>query len=141
MSRLIERIKRHEGFVGHAYQDSLSYLTIGYGRMIDVRKSGGITKEEAETLLQHDVDRCELVASQFSWYRGLNQSRQEVIVELIFNMGVQNLLEFALMIQAIRDDDYLEAAHQLLASKWRKQVGSKKANELADLLRGTEKPA
>ena len=43
----VEQLKRHEGLRLHAYADSLGYTTIGYGRMIDKRKGGGITEREA----------------------------------------------------------------------------------------------
>jgi len=43
-----EQIKRHEGKVLHAYPDHLGYWTIGYGRLIDERRGGGITEAEAE---------------------------------------------------------------------------------------------
>ena len=51
----IEQIKRHEGLVLHAYKDSLGFLTIGYGRLIEKAKHGGISEAEAEYLLQNDV--------------------------------------------------------------------------------------
>lgn len=136
MGDLIERIKKHEGFVSHGYHDSLGNLTIGYGRLIDQKKKGGISKEEAEILLRHDINQAEDAANQFTWYRKLDRKRQEVIIELIFNMGLPNLLTFKKMIKALKEDDFQEAAYQLLDSKWHDQVGSNRANNLADIIAG-----
>ena len=56
ITQATKQIKRHEGFVSNAYKDSLGYLTIGYGRLIDKSKGGGISETEAEYLLANDVN-------------------------------------------------------------------------------------
>ena len=53
------RCMEEEGLVLHAYEDHLGYLTIGYGRLIDKRRGGGISKAEAEYLLLNDCRRVE----------------------------------------------------------------------------------
>ncbi len=45
---ITQQLRRDEGEVLHAYQDSLGYWTIGIGVLIDKRKGGGITKAESE---------------------------------------------------------------------------------------------
>ena len=50
-------IKKHEGCVLHCYEDHLGYMTIGVGRLIDKKKGGGITEDEAEYLLKNDIKR------------------------------------------------------------------------------------
>ncbi|HXG70394.1 MAG TPA: hypothetical protein VNJ04_07255, partial [Gemmatimonadaceae bacterium] len=75
--RLLQILVVDEGVVLHAYQDSLGYLTLGIGRLIDKRLGGGITHAEALFLLNNDVDRKvhELVA-RFPWFTGLDPVRQ-----------------------------------------------------------------
>ena len=34
LQNLMERIKKHEGFVNKIYKDSLGFATIGYGHLI-----------------------------------------------------------------------------------------------------------
>jgi lysozyme len=135
MSELIERIKQHEGFRSHAYSDSEGYLTIGFGRMIDERLGGGITQEEAEIMLRHDVMQAQDEAGRFSWYRKLDDKRKGVIVEMIFNLGLSGVLKFKNMIQAINDDDYKKASNEMLDSKWSSQVG-RRAITLANIMHG-----
>ena len=54
---LLNPIRKHEGFRSGAYCDTQGYLTIGYGRLIDARRGGGITDAEAEFLLAGDIPR------------------------------------------------------------------------------------
>lgn len=55
--KLAKSLKQEEGFKPHAYKDSLGYLTIGYGRMIDERLGGYLSEEEAGFLLENDIIR------------------------------------------------------------------------------------
>ena len=48
---LIEDLKSDEGWRPSAYSDSLGYLTIGYGFLIDERKGGEVPREIAEQWL------------------------------------------------------------------------------------------
>ena len=50
-TELTALIKKHEGFRAAAYRDTRGNLTIGYGRLIDPRRGGGISNQEAEVLL------------------------------------------------------------------------------------------
>jgi lysozyme len=129
---LIERIKQHEGLRLKPYKCSAGKLTIGYGRNL---QDVGITTEEAEIMLEQDIIVATRTAEQFNWYRKLNQERQSVIIEMIFNLGLPRFLGFKKMIQALREDDYAEAAEQMLDSLWSKQVG-KRAKVLAEIMEG-----
>lgn len=77
---LIERLKKHEGFRSKPYRCPAGKLTIGYGRNI---QDNGITKAEALFLLTEDVKRCRAECERaFSWFKDIDQTRQDVIVEL-----------------------------------------------------------
>jgi lysozyme len=54
---------------------------------------------------------------------------------MIFNLGLPRFLGFKKMIQALCEDDYAEAAEQMLDSLWSKQVG-KRAKVLAEIMEG-----
>ena len=56
ISKATNQIKKDEGIVLHVYDDSLGYSTIGYGRLVDRRKGGGISEDEALYLLKNDVN-------------------------------------------------------------------------------------
>lgn len=123
---LLEELLRDEGFVPHAYTDSLGYLTIGVGRLIDKRKGGGVTKEEALYLLGNDVDRFVTELDQkIPWWRNLNPTRQRVMINMAFNLGVPGLLKFKNTLAMIKAGDYDGAAAGMLKSLWAKQVGNR----------------
>lgn len=132
MSNLLEQIKRHEGLRLKPYRDTVGKLTIGYGRNLD---DVGITKAEAERMLLMDISRTEDELLQFDWYSDLEPHRQDVLVNMCFNMGLPTLLKFKNMIAALESGDYDKAADEMLDSKWARQVGGR-AEELAEQMRG-----
>ena len=131
---LIERIKRHEGLRLKPYICPTGHLTIGYGRNIE---ANGITEEEAEYLLAHDVQRAEKDAQSLEWFQGLSGPRQEVVVEMVYQMGLRTVRGFLRLAKAIRDGDWDEAANQMLASMWHKQT-PQRCEELAAIMREGE---
>ena len=128
-----ELIKRHEGFREKPYLCTAGKLTIGYGRNLD---DVGITKEEASLLLEKDIiiatNQVRLVFKEE--YKKFSYDRFMALVDMMYNLGLPRFKEFKKMIQAIRDNDWEEAAKQALDSDWAKQVQAR-ANEDAELLR------
>jgi lysozyme len=125
-----------EGFRSYAYQDSLGVWTIGYGRNID-KRGGGITEAEAGMLLDNDLARVEAEArSAFPWFDGLTEARQDVVLTMLYNLGMGGFLKFRKTITAIAASDYNEAARQMMNSEWAIQVGNRAAN-LAAQMRGS----
>lgn len=122
MDNLISILKAREGKKKSAYKDSLGYWTIGYGRLIDARMNAGLSEEEMEYLLNNDIESARKELSQFDWYLSLDSVRQEVFIELVFNMGLTNLLEFVQTLKYVKLKDYKSAAEQLAKSLWAKQV-------------------
>lgn len=132
---------RHEGEVLYAYQDSApeKYWTIGVGRLIDKRKGGGISHEEAMFLLGNDIDAKLTDAARFTWFGTLNDVRQNVILNMLFNLGFDGVSKFVKMTAAIKVGDWAEAAAQMLDSDWKNDVGSR-AYELAQMMETGEWP-
>jgi lysozyme len=56
---------------------------------------------------------------------------------MIFNMGLPRLRGFVNMLGALADNNWDEAAKQMLDSRWATQVGSR-ANELAQMIKSGE---
>lgn len=133
--KLRVQLIRHEGFVPHAYEDSLKVLTIGIGRMIDKRRGGGITLQEAEYLLDNDLSRVEKeLFAALPWAVDLDAVRQDVLLNMAFNMGLTTLLTFKTTLKLVREGKYVEAAAAMLQSKWSRQVG-KRSVELSEQMR------
>lgn len=138
VAALLSQLERHEGYRRGAYQDSLGYWTIGIGRLIDGRKGGGITKDEALVLLRNDVERTAAdLDMRLPWWRTLSIVRQRVLLDMCFNLGIHGLLGFKNTLQAIHEKRYTDAALGMLESKWADQVGVR-STRLAYMMRHDE---
>ena len=130
--RLEKQLRRHESYRKHAYRDSEGVLTIAYGRNLD---ANGISRLEARLMLRNDIaDAEEECKIRFEFFTNLNGVRQEVLVNMMFNLGWPRLKTFVKMIAALSDGDFGLAAAEALDSKWHRQVKGR-AKELADQMR------
>ncbi len=126
---IVEKIKKHEGFRGMPYKDSLGYPTIGYGTKLP------IDEEEAELLLKKRLNdvRREL-ESRVDFFDNLPETIQEVLLDMAYNMGVPRLFTFRRMWEAVRDRDWKRMADEMVDSLWYRQVG-RRAEELVRMVR------
>ena len=135
MTKGVEQIKRHEGLVLHAYKDSLGYLTIGYGRLIDKSKGGGISEAEAEYLLQNDVSIVlAALHRNIPFFDRLCIPRQAVLMNMAFQLGIAGLMKFKSTLSFIEAGDYENASANMLKSLWAKQTPNR-ASEMAQQMR------
>ena len=122
---------RHEGLKLKLYKCPAGKWTIGVGHNIE---DNGITKAEAMHILNNDIHRCEREArTVFVWFDELNKVRQDVIINMLFNMGFPTFLGFKRMISALVVGNYELASHEMLDSAWARQVGDR-AIELARIM-------
>lgn len=130
--RLRALLEKHEGFRSKPYRCSSGKLTIGIGRNIE---DVGISEMEARLLLTNDIDRIlrEAIES-FTWFKSLNIARQDVVLSMIFNLGLAGFKGFKRTISAIQYGNYNLAADEMLESAWAGQVGER-AIELAAMMR------
>ena len=130
-SALNAELIRDEGLRLRPYLDSVGKLTIGVGRNLD---DVGISNAEALTMLANDVDLAiHELESRFTWFGDLSDARQRVLVNMCFNLGITRLLGFRNMLAAVELGDYYKAAHEMLDSKWARQVGDR-AKRLATMM-------
>lgn len=139
LEKLRQQLIKHEGIRLSAYQDSLGFWTIGVGRLIDARRGGGITREEAAYLLSSDINRAVrgLEARYPAWYPSLDPVRQAVLTNMAFNLGLSRLAGFRNTLALVASGEYAKAADAMLQSKWSRQVGQR-AVELAQQMRSGE---
>lgn len=130
-TELMNWISTHEGYNNHPYIDSVGKLTIGYGRNL---ADNGISHEEAELMLSNDVIRCIEELSHYPWYQDKPSHVQDALVNMCFNLGINRLLGFKKMLQALLNKDYTKAALEALDSKWALQVGQR-AKDVALMMR------
>lgn len=130
----LAQLKIDEGLRLKPYRCSAGKLTIGYGRNLD---ANGISKVEAEFLLDNDIKEAEnACVHTFPWFAELTESRQDVIVNMCFNLGLKGLLGFKKFLKAVELGNYETAAHEMMDSDWAEQVGAR-ALRLARIMRGT----
>jgi lysozyme len=120
---LLAELERDEGRVLHAYADSLGYLTIGIGRLIDKRRGGGISNAEADLLKMNDIAKVRAgLDAKLPWWRSLDPVRQRAIQNMAFQLGLTGLLGFRATLAAVKDGDFVRAAANMRRSKWAKQT-------------------
>jgi lysozyme len=113
-----------------AYVDPLSGgepYTAGFGHTgPDVELGVTYTLEQCQTWLNQDIAAAEHELDiNLSWWRNLDDVRQDVMVEMCFNLGIGGLLEFHHFLAACQSGDYQTAAAHMLASEWAIQVGNR----------------
>lgn len=128
--RLTKMIKRHEGFRSYIYLDSVGVQTVGYGRAIG---RIGISEDEALYLLKNDIDRAITGLQEFPWFKDLDSVRQEALIDMAFNLGIEGFKKFKRMISALENKSYAQAAIESQDSKWAEQVGPR-AKEIGYLI-------
>lgn len=131
-SKLIEMLKRHEGFRNKPYRCSAGKLTIGYGRNLE---DVGISRREATLLMLEDIERAtQNVTSVFLNFDLFSVNRQNALINMVFNLGIRRFLSFKKMIRAIKKQDWEHASRQARDSKWYGQVGMR-SREVVELIK------
>lgn len=123
INQITNDLKRHEGFRPHVYQDHLGYWTIGYGRMVDKSKGGGISKEEAEYLLANDISEVTAALNKtIDGFVMMPRGVRRALINMAFQMGVNGVLKFKKTIFLLEAHQYEQAATEALNSKWARQT-------------------
>jgi len=132
---LEERIERHEGRRNSPYEDSEGVLTVGIGRNL---RDVPFSDDEIDLMFANDMKRARAGAETFIAYRHLSEARQNVLVEMIFQMGVGGVSKFKKFLAAALSGRVSDAAKEMLDSRWQKQT-PERAKELATIFeRGYE---
>lgn len=118
---LVKSIKEHEGFRAAAYVDTTGHLTIGYGQVVAELE---VTEQEAEKWLLAGIEKRTKELETFLSFRAVkDQVRQDVLVEMAYNLGVGGLMKFKNMWASIKAKDWDAAGEHMLDSLWASQVG------------------
>jgi len=149
MIGLLSQLKSQESYRRFVYDDATGQEivpgytvqgnpTIGYGRNMITQ---GISEEEALVLLQRDIARAwREVREQLPWAESqLSVIRFAVLVNMVFNLGIQGLLGFQEMLTALQQGDYNGAADAMIQSLWYKQTGTR-AHTLVEQMRSNQWP-
>ena len=130
IDQLRETLKVDEGVKNEIYLDHLGLPTCGIGHLIteDDPEHGldvgtHIDDERVNELFDQDVQvtlgECRLLYEDFD---DLPEEAQQIIANMMFNMGRPRLSKFKKMKEAVDNRDWIEAGNQMMDSRWYKQV-------------------
>lgn len=130
IDQLRETLKVDEGVKNEIYLDHLGLPTCGIGHLIteDDPEHGldvgtHIDDERVNELFDQDVQvtlgECRLLYEDFD---DLPEEAQQIIANMMFNMGRPRLSKFKKMKEAVDGRDWIEAGNQMMDSRWYKQV-------------------
>ena len=135
MDKLLESVKKHEGYRNKVYLDTLNKRTVGVGHLCveDFWEDGkeydedflmGILEKDLQSAIDQADDMCKNLT--------ISEDAKIIIIEMIFQLGGNGVSKFRKMWQALQQDppDYAEASVQMLDSRWAKQTPNR-ANEMA----------
>lgn len=96
--KIKQMIKTWEGCRLRAYRCPAGVLTIGYGHTgPDVSEGQLITREEAETLFEQDIQTFANRVSRIIRRQDLKQSQFDALVSLAYNIGSEGLRRSTLL--------------------------------------------
>lgn len=122
MSQIRKLLSLHEGRVPYAYKDSLGFLTIGTGHLIDKAKGGGLPEHIIDALLDHDIaEHAQRLKRVAPWADQLDEVRYAVLLDMTFNLG--SLAGWPIFLGQVSAGNYMDAAANMRSAKWAGQVG------------------
>ncbi len=149
MSKLSDQLKKDEGFSSVVYKCPTGHCTIGYGYNLDVNPLKldsnevslltlhGIPEHEAERLLKLMIDQIEKrLSEKLSFWDSLDNVRQDVLINMTYNLGINGMLKFKDTLHAIEIGDYTSASNYMLKSLWAKQVKNRAKRLSKNMLYG-----
>lgn len=132
----IEFIKRHEGCRLVAYRCPAGVLTIGYGHTgSDVREGLRITQNQADALLEKDLEKFEKCVKDATKGVELNENQYAALVSFCYNVGSKNFNNSTLLKRVKANADDPDIVNQF--RRWNKSGTS----VLAGLVRRREEEA
>ena len=131
--RVQKQLAIDEGVVHAVYLDHLGYPTFGIGHLIreedpeyGLEVDTPVSEERVTEAFQADLDiaisECKALYDQWDSFPG---EVQEILVNMMFNLGRTRLSKFKNMRKAIDNEDWATAAVEGRDSRWYKQVGNR----------------
>lgn len=142
MESLRDRIIRHEGKVRVVYDDAngapivpgytvKGNPTIGVGTLLS---APGLSDLAIFYLLDLELANAKTQLIQnLPWADNLDTVRQEVLIEMVYQLGINRLLIFNKALTAMQNSDWPTASKEMLNSAWHKQTPGR-CEELANLM-------
>ena len=127
---MYKQLKEDEGEVLKVYNDHLGYLTFGIGHLITQKDPEAewpigepVSEERVKECFDKDVEtsitEIKFMVKDFDDKPDIVQ---EVLVNMLFNLGYHRLSAFKKFLKAIKKNDWNEAAKEGRDSRWYTQV-------------------
>ena len=125
--KLLESVKKHEGFRDTVYRDTLNKRTVGFGHLcVENHWEDGkkYDKEYLERILKEDLQYAINQGEGMCKDLKISDDAKFLIIEMIFQLGSAGVQKFRKMWEALKEDppNYKEASVQMLDSRWAKQT-------------------
>ena len=142
IEQLREQLEVDEGCVYEIYNDHLGYATFGIGHLVtesdpEQGQSLGtpVSSERVAEAFESDIQSvlrdCNILYSDF---HNLPEEAQQVIANMMFNLGRPRLSKFAGMKRGVDARDWNAAADEMVDSNWYRQV-TNRADRLVERIR------
>ena len=140
LERLMESVKKHEGYRNKVYLDTLGKRTVGVGHLC-VEDFWEDDKEYEEKFLmeiladdlQNAIKGARELKEEHSC-TDIDEIAQEIIVEMVFQLGKNGVSKFRNMWKALAEKNYIGASYEMLDSKWAKQTPNR-AKSMAEQMK------
>ena len=140
LKRLMESVKKHEGYRNKVYLDTLGKRTVGVGHLC-VEDFWEDDKEYEESflmeILQKDLQEAIRNAKELMNEHGcsdINEIAEEILIEMVFQLGRTGVSKFKNMWKALAELNYVGASYEMLDSRWSKQTPNR-AKAMANQMR------
>jgi len=142
LNLLREQLEIDEGRVDALYNDHLGYATFGIGHLVlesDPEYGQEIgTPVSADRVIETFEQDCENVLRDcnilYEDFGDLPEEAQQVIANMMFNMGRPRLTKFRGMKRGVDSRNWNDAADEMVDSAWYKQV-TNRADRLVTRMR------
>lgn len=135
---ILDHFKFEEGYQLTAYTDSQDNYTIGIGHLLGPNaKYRGTTWTDRQVMqtFQNDLNVADTGIRQlFPEFDRFSEGLQLGLLDMTFQMGESHVAGFRMMIQAIHDGKFQEAADDALQSAWARETPHR-AHRTTELIR------
>jgi len=136
---LQKKIKKNEGFRDTAYFDSLGFATIGFGHLIKPKEQNLLFKKISKKYLLEiffkDFDKSLKDYEKFYKKKKYKKGTKEVLIEMIFQLGVEKQRKFVKMNGHLEKKQLFLACLEMKNSLWYSQTPKRVDALITSLLR------
>ena len=142
LEKLKDQLIIDEGVKYESYLDHLGLKTVGIGHLCrdsepeyDLPLGAKISEDRCTELFEQDIQTVIMDCKKiYDDWDHLPDEIQQICANMMFNLGYPRYSKFRKKIQAVIDGNWIEAANQMVDSRWYTQVPNR-AKRLAERMR------